>query len=210
MKVHDVTLAVRAGMVTWKGGPGPAVEPTRRISKGDAANESRISLGDHTGTHVDPPVHFIEGGATAERLPLEALVGPCRVVEHTGDGHVTAAVLDQAARGAERILLRTANSERWRRGEPFTLDFVALDESGAAWCVGNGVRLVGIDYLSIEPQGPRAKEHPVHTALLSEGVVIVEGLDLSGVRAGDYELFCGPLRIEGGTGAPARVLLVER
>lgn len=211
MKVHDVTLVLRPGMVTWKNEPGPAFAPLRRISKGDTANVSTLSFADHTGTHVDPPLHFIEGGATVDQLPVDALVGRCRVIGYDGTTHITAEWLERSgAAGAERVLFRTRNSELWRTNAPFTLDFVTLDPGAAGWLADRGVKLVGIDYLSIEPQTPGRVGYPTHLALLSKGIVIVEGLDLSDVEPGDYDLVCGSLKLEGMDGAPARVFLIER
>ena len=208
-----MTLTVRPGMTTWGTEPGPEITPLRRISRGDTANVSTITLGDHTGTHVDPPIHFIEGGATADQLPLDALVGPCLVVEFNDEGNVSADWLGRARVPADttRILFKTRNSQLWNDpSQTFTRDIVAVNASAARWCVERGVRLVGIDYLTIEPQGPEKSGYPTHHTLLGAGVVIIEGLDLRGVSAGGYELFCGPLKLGGGDGAPARVLLLER
>jgi arylformamidase len=213
MRVHDVSLVVRPGMVTWPGEPGPRIEPLRRIARGDSANVSLVTLANHTGTHVDPPVHFIEGGHTVEDLPLDALVGPCEVVEFAGEGHVSAAWLDSAKipTRAARLLFKTRNSALWGDASAaFTRDFTTIDASAARWCVDRSVRLVGVDYLSIEPQGPEKAGYPVHHTLLGAGVVIIEGLDLRAVRAGSYDLMCGPLKLAHGDGAPARVFLIER
>ena len=213
MKVHDVTLTLRPDMTTWGGEPGPTLAPYRRIAKGDTANVSVLTLGDHTGTHVDPPIHFIEGAATEEALPVEALLGPCVVLEFGGDGNIGGEWLasQTLAARAERILFKTRNSDRWADPtHPYTRDITAVSASAAKWCVDHGVRLVGIDYLTIEPQGPEKEGYPTHHTLLGRGVVIVEGLDLRGVHAGRYELVCAPLKIANGTGGPARVFLVER
>jgi arylformamidase len=213
MKVHDVSLVLRPDMVTWPGEPGPRIDPLRRIAKGDAANVSLVTFGDHTGTHVDPPVHFIDGANTVDKLPLDALVGPCRVVAFDGPGHVGAAWLQRARIPAhtERILFKTRNSARWRDPTAaFTRDFVAIDASAARWCVDRRVKLVGIDYLSIEPQGPDKEAYPVHNTLLRANVVIIEGLDLGAVAPGDYTLVCGAIKLQDGDGAPARVFLLER
>lgn len=213
MKIHDVTLAMRPDMVTWPGEPGPVFAPLRRIAKGDAANVSLVTFGNHTGTHVDPPIHFIDGANTVDRLPLDALVGPCSVVAFDGQGNISAAFLDGAGipPGAARLLFKTRNSDRWRDpSTPFDRAFVALDASAARWCLAHGIKLVGVDYLSIEPQGPEKAGYPTHKTLLGANIIIIEGLDLRGVAAGDYELVCAPIKFEGGDGAPARVFLIER
>ena len=213
MKIYDVTLVLRPDMVTWPGEPGPKFMPLRRIAMGDTANVSLITLANHTGTHVDPPIHFIEGGNTVDKLPIDALVGPCRVVAFPGSGHVSGTWLDGAEipTGTERILFKTRNTERW--ADPtaeFTRDFTAIDASAARWCVERRVKLVGIDYLSIEPQGPEKQGYPVHNTLLRANVVIIEGLDMREVAAGEYDLVCAPIKLQGGDGAPARVFLIER
>jgi arylformamidase len=212
MKVYDVSLVLRPDMPTWPGESGPTFTPLRRIAKGDGANVSVVTFGNHTGTHVDPPIHFIEGANTVDRLPIDALVGPCRVIGYDGEGHIGEGWLERhtPARGVERVLFRTRNSDLWRTGAPFAKDFVALDAGGARWLVEQGVKLVGIDYLSIEPFGSGPLGHPVHKALLAKEVVIVEGLDLSAVEEGDYDLVCAPLKLEGSDGSPARVFLIER
>ena len=213
MKIHDVSLVLRPDMVTWPGEPAPRIEPLKRIAKGDSNNVSIVTFGDHTGTHVDPPLHFIEGANTVDKLPLDALVGPCRVLEFEGQGHISGDWLDQAKipKNIERLLFKTRNSARWSDpSAPFTRDFSTLNASAAKWCVEHGVKLVGIDYLSIEPQGPEKAGYPVHNTLLREGIVIVETLDLRGVAPGTYELVCAPLKILDGDGAPARVFLIER
>ena len=213
MKIHDVSLVLRPDMVTWPGEPPPKIEPLKRIARGDSNNVSIITLGDHTGTHVDPPLHFIEGGNTVDKLPLDALIGPCRVVGFEGQGHVSGEWLDGAKipMNTERLLFKTRNSERW--ADPtagFTRDFTAIDASTARWCVERQVKLVGVDYLSIEPQGPEKQGYPVHNTLLRANVVIIEGLDMRGIAAGEYDLVCAPIKLQDGDGAPARVFLIER
>jgi arylformamidase len=213
MKVYDVSLVMRSGMPTWPGEDGPRMAPLRRIAKGDSANVSIVTFGNHTGTHVDPPVHFIEGAGAVDELPVEALVGPCRVVDFDGSGHIGAAWLERSGVAADpkRILFKTRNSERWREPvRPFDRDFVALDRTAARWCVDRGMKLVGIDYLSIEPQGPEKEGYPTHKTLLGANVVIIEGLDLKDVPPGEYDLACGAIKFEGGDGAPARVFLIAR
>ncbi len=213
MKIHDVTLTIQEGMTTWGGEPGPELRPLRRIANGDSANVSTLTLGDHTGTHVDPPIHFIEGGATAAQLPLDALIGPCVVVAYEGGTSITGEWLERAVGKpkAPRILFKTRNSALWSDPKHhFTRDIVAVGASAATWCVEHAVRLIGIDYLTIEPQGPEKAGYPTHHTLLGAGVVIIEGLDLRAVAAGTYDLVCAPLKIAAGDGAPARVFLFER
>jgi arylformamidase len=213
VKIHDVSLVLRPDMVTWPSEPAPRIEPLRRIAEGDTANVSVVTISDHAGTHVDPPLHFIEGGNTADKLPLEALVGPCVVVAFDGPGHVSGEWLDRAKipAGIERILFKTPNSARWGDPTPtFTRDFTTINATAARWCVAHGIKLVGIDYLSIEPQGPEKEGYPVHKTLLGSNVVIIEGLDLRSVGPGQYELVCAPIKLLNGDGAPARVFLIER
>jgi arylformamidase len=200
-------------MTTWGDEPGVTIAPLRRLAKGDTANVSLLTLGDHTGTHVDPPLHFIEDGKAVDELPLDALLGPCRVLGYDGEGNVSAEWLERARVPADatRLLFKTRNSELWR--DPlhhYTRDIVAVNASAARWCVARGVRLVGVDYLTIEPQGPEKAGYPTHKTLLGAGVVIVEGLDLRSVAPGPYELVCAPLKIAHGDGAPARVFLIQR
>jgi len=204
----DVTLPIRAGMVTYEG--DPTVEITERLSiaKGDPANVRNLSLGSHTGTHVDAPVHFIDGAPTLDDMPLEALMGEALVVET--DAAPLIGVRDCEALvppGTERIIFKTRNSRLWRRGQ-FSREFVAVDAAAARWLVDHRVRMVGIDYLSIEAF--ESAGHLVHKTLLGAHVVILEGLDLSAVAPGSYELICLPLKIAGGDGAPCRALLRSR
>jgi arylformamidase len=210
--LHDVTVPLRPGMPTWPGEPDPRLERTKAMSRGDRFDLSNLFLGSHTGTHLDAPAHFIPGGATMESLPLDALVGPCTVVDVTGDPHVSAAALEAhfpAGRPVpERLLLRTRNSTGpspvWTH-DRFQEGFAAIAHDGARWLVERRVRLVGVDYLSVEPFG--VAEPETHRALLGARVVIVEGLDLRRISPGPYRLHCLPLLVLGAEGAPARVFL---
>lgn len=207
--IFDVSLGVGPAMLTWPGDPPVEVDPSRRISKGDSANVSELRLGTHTGTHIDPPFHFIDGGATAEALDLTVLVGPALVADLRGAGDsITPKELDALAipDGTVRLLFRTPNSALWSASPVrFPDTYTALTPEGARWCVDRGIRLVGTDFLSIERKG--APGHPTHVALLEAGVIILEGLDLSAVDPGAYELSVLPLKILGGDGAPARAIL---
>lgn len=202
MKLYDITAAVHAGMLVYPGDPEVSVE---RLGSGSdsGVRVSRLCLGTHTGTHIDPPLHFIEGGAAVDDIPLELLIGPAQVV-WSGSDVIGREFLESADIKADRLLFKTKNSGLM--AGPFEKEYACLDEGAAGWLVENGVRLVGMDYLSVE----RFDADAVHRLLLGNGVVILEGLDLTGVDPGIYELICLPLRIRGGDGAPARVVLRER
>jgi arylformamidase len=172
MEIIDVTVPVRPGMVTYPGDPAVTLERVASLANGDVVNLSRLDFGVHSGTHVDAPVHVIDGAAGAETLPLDVLIGPARVLDLTAAERLDAAAFD-GVELARRILLKTRNSELWAR-DSFAEDFLALTEDGARVLVDGGVRLVGIDYLSIGDEG-------AHHALLGAGIVAVEGLDLRGV-----------------------------
>ena len=209
MKVYDISVPLRAGMPTYPGEPGPWLEFTAQLSKGESANVSVLSLGSHTGTHVDAPSHFLDGAAGVDSLPPEALVGPAWVVEFGGESHITAADLDALGIPAdcERLLFKTRNGRLWDDAE-FKRDFIALAPDAGRALAERGIRLVGIDYLSIERFRP--ERHEVHETLLASGVVILEGLDLRQVPPGEYFLVCAPLNVVGAEGAPARAFLIDR
>ena len=208
MKFYDVTVLVSEEMPVWPKDPAVALPLAQSIARGDAANVTRIEMGAHTGTHIDAPIHFEPNGCGIDQLPLDVLVGPCRVFDLTAvPGHINRAVLAQCdMRGVTRALFKTRNSQRWARGErTFDPNFTAVAADAAVELVARGVKLVGVDYLSVEPFG--SKEHPVHHILLRANVVVVEGLNLNDVPAGDYELLALPLKLRGADGAPARVIL---
>ncbi len=209
MKVFDVSVPLRAGMPTYDGEPGLSLDFRRLLSRGDPYTISTVSLGSHTGTHVDAPAHFRDGATTVDSLPLDALVGPAYVAEFAGDTHITSADLDSMAipPDCQRLLFKTRNARLWD-DTAFHTDFVALAPDAAAGLVERDIRLVGIDYMSIEPYD--ASPHEVHQTLLTRGVVIVEGLDLRRVAAGPYLLVCAPLNIVGAEGAPARTFLIDQ
>ena len=196
MELFDVSVPIREGMVTYPGDPVVRMERAAAIANGDVVNLTRMDLGLHSGTHVDAPVHFIDGAPGVDSVPLDALVGPCEVVEVPDLSRESVAA---APEGAARVLFKTPNSQLWERDE-FADDFARLDADAASLLVERGVRLVGVDYLSVG-------DERAHHALLEAGVVPVEGLDLRGVEPGSYELICLPLRVVGADGAPARALL---
>ena len=205
-KIYDITTPIRNGMLTYPGDPGVNLRRVHIIGAGSSANLSEYCFGSHTGTHVDPPLHFYPEGGGVDTLPLDALIGRAVVISVPGD-EITAGFLEkELPEGAERVLFKTKNSGLLN--DPvFHKDFAHLAADAATYLVGRGVRLVGIDYLSVEVF--HSPDHAVHKTLLGAGVVIVEGLELSGVRPGEYRLTCLPLLVEGGDGAPARAILEE-
>jgi len=202
----DISMPLFEGMPAFPGDPPFSSEAVLRPERGDAYFLSRIALGTHAGTHIDPPSHFLAGAPSVDQLDLETLQGPCRVLEARPEGRtIGPEVFDRLPKGTTRLLLRTPNSERWARRLEFFGDFVGLGERAATRLVELGVRLVGIDSLSIETDLTGA--YPVHRELLGHGVVIVEGLLLAGAPPGAYELSCLPLAVRNGDGGPARAVL---
>jgi len=210
MQIYDVSLPLSAAMPTYPGDPGIEIKPWKALANGDVANVSLIDFGLHSGTHVDAPAHFIEGGTKVDALPLHSLVGEAEVVEVAE--HIK--VIDEnfivanCLRGSQRILFKTRNSSFWNNPEDgFRVDYTYIDAPAARQLVNSGVKLVGIDYLSIERFD--TEKYETHHILLSKNIVILEGLDLRKVAAGLYELICLPLKIAGGSGdgAPARTIL---
>jgi arylformamidase len=199
--IIDISRPIGPDTPVWPGDPAVVVERVASVEAGDAADVSRLQLGTHTGTHVDPPAHFLPGGVTVDELPLDVLVGPAVVADLTGVPSIDPGALEglDLPAGTVRLLLKTV------RGAAIAAADGALTADGARWLVDRGIRLVGADTLSVEP-GTDA--YPVHRVLLGAGVVIVEGLDLTSVAAGPYQLVCLPLRITGGDGAPARAILI--
>ena len=208
-KYIDISVALHPDTPKWPGTPGFRLEWLKRLENGDECNNSRLDSDVHVGTHIDAPLHFVPGGKTVEQLTLDVLIGPAWVAYLPDVEAVTAADLSALALpdGTERLLLRTRNSLLWTADErDFQQYFVALTEDAAYWLVERGVRLVGIDYLSVQ----RFQDGPaVHQILLGAEVVVVEGLNLAAVEAGQYELICLPLKIMGAEGAPARAILVS-
>jgi arylformamidase len=192
-------------MLHWPGDGAVRVERTQSMDDGAQANLSRVEMSAHTGTHMDAPLHFIADGAPIDSMPLETTVGPARVIEIEDAEAVRAEELSRhELRRGERLLLKTRNSSRPWADEEFREDFVHIEPEAAELIAGAGVRLVGVDYLSV---GGMESGRQTHQALLGAGVWIIEGLYLSGVEPGDYELLCLPLRLMGAEGAPARALL---
>ncbi len=208
-RIIDVTVPVRPGMLTYPGDPIVSIERTSDMHDGGLSNLSVLSMSTHTGTHVDPPIHFVEDGATIDTLALDTLVGPAHVVDMRGVGSIGASELDalDLPPGVERLLFLTDWSARWAERSPAFPDAVTgVSVDGAVWLIARGIRLVGTDFISIETADDPT--FPVHRALLGAGIAIVEGLDLRDVAAARYTLWCLPLKIHEGDGGPARVVLV--
>jgi arylformamidase len=209
-KIHDISLTISSHLPVWEGDPRIKLERVSKIEEGSESNVTDLKMRVHSSTHIDAPLHFIEGGKTVDQLSLETLVGPVQVVEIPEDCELITAKTIQSVRflpGIERILFKTRNSRLWvEKGAEFQKNFVALDAETAQILVDKGYRLVGIDYLSVAPFYGGVL---THRTLLGAGVIVLEGLDLSGVPGGLYTLYCLPLKILGSDGAPARVILVE-
>lgn len=209
MKIHDVSVLLHNEMVTWPGDPKFSMSLASSIAKGGVANVTRIDMGAHTGTHMDAPFHFEPNGTGIDKLSLDVLIGPCRVFDlSSGTGHITRADIEACdMKGVTRALFKTRNSKRWANDDrEFDRDFAAVTAEAAEYLVAQKVKLVGVDYLSVEAFGS-GTQCPVHHTLLRASVVIIEGLNLSGVAAGDYELIALPLKLKGADGAPSRVVL---
>ncbi len=202
----DISVPIYTGMVHWPDNPPVRIERMQDLSRGDAANVSKIELGAHTGTHMDAPRHFLADGAGLDEMPLDASIGKARVIniEHPQAIH-PAELEPHNLQAGERILFHTRNSERCWKDERFVEDFVYISAAAAQYLVDRQVRTIGIDYLSVGGYVFDGVE--THQILLSAGIWLIEGLNLSAVKPGIYELVCLPLRVAGADGAPARAIL---
>ncbi len=207
LKFIDISMTLRSGMTTYAGDVAFSRREMKSIEAGDPLNLSELTMGAHTGTHVDAPYHFLREGPGTHELPPDAFSGPARVLplEHVSKAVEAKELSPFPLRRGEIALLKTSNSKRL--GSPFRTDYVYLSEDGAKYISDLRLKAVGIDYLSIE--GFHVKGFPVHRLLLESGVGIIEGLNLSSVGPGEYWLLCLPLSVEGGDGSPARAVLVE-
>jgi arylformamidase len=205
MKLIDVSVPLDANLATYPGNTPFAIEAIQRIARGDHANLSSLRMSAHCGTHVDAPRHFIDDAPGTDALGLDLLIGRARVIELTTRKGITDADLATFDLSEDvRVLIKTSNSRLWGSPE-FHPGFVGVAESGARHLVEHGVKVVGVDYLSVEEF--RAPGAPAHHLLLGAGVIVIEGLNLRDVDPGVYEMYCLPLRIVGCDGAPARVVL---
>ena len=208
MKIYDVTFPISENTPIYEGDPKVKIEIAHSIAGGAPANVSHICCGVHTATHVDAPVHFVEGGKRIHELNLETLIGAAQVVEIDPTATAIEAKHVENLESVERVLFKTRNSDFWNEPEKgFRKDFTYIAPEAAQVLVEKNIKLVGIDYLSVEKFG--STDFATHLTLLKNQVVIIEGLDLREVSGGDYELICLPLKIVGGAGdgAPARTVL---
>jgi arylformamidase len=206
-KIHDISLTIEPGMIVFPGDPAVRVEKVKDIAEGASSNVSLLHMGTHTATHIDAPRHYIPGAAGVDQLPPDVLVGPARVVQLPEVHHVEKENLEAIGlKGVTRLLIGTRNSALLQRKE-MELDFAYISSEASNYLVDLGLKLLGVDYLSVEEYHKDGR--PTHHTLLEAGIVLVEGLDLSGIPEGDYELMCLPLKIKDADGAPARVFLRE-
>ena len=207
--ILDVTVPITNSMPVWPGDPQVRLSPKSHLSrdKSHTVRLTAIEMGSHTGTHLDAPYHFVEGGRRLHEIPLEQLTGRVAVINLPGVRSIGRKDLEDLKwDGIERVLFKTENSKHWQDGK-FYEDFVYLEPDAAEFLAGRGVRLVGIDYLSIDKF--KSEKHPTHFALLTKNIVILEGLDLSKVSPGEYTLFALPLNLQDADGAPTRVILTN-
>ena len=205
----DISVPVQSGMVHWPNDPEIEVERVMEISRGDICNVSHLSLGAHTGTHMDAPLHFIAKGKSIDELPFEATIGAARVIGIVDKESIKPEELRKhRIKSGERILFKTRNSEQSWQSNEFDQDFVYISKEGAQFLADRKVRTVGVDYLSVG--GYKRDGVETHHALLGAGIWVIEGLNLAKAEPGDYELICLPMKLQGAEGAPARALLRKR
>lgn len=205
MKLIDVSVPLDASLPTYPNNTPFTLEPIKRLARGDSSNVSTLHMSAHSGTHVDAPRHFFDERPGTDALPLEMLMGRARVIELSTRKGITASDLAPFDLSDDvRVLLKTSNSRLWGSPE-FHTDFVGVAESGAKYLVEHGIKVVGVDYLTVEVY--KTPGAPAHHVLLGAGTIVIEGLNLRDVEPGIYDMYCLPLRVVGADGAPARVVL---
>jgi arylformamidase len=209
MKIYDVTLPIREGMLVWPGDRGVFIERVETLEN-DGSNTSRFSFSAHTGTHIDAPNHFVKNGVGIDKVEVEKLIGECTVIDLTGIDHLEIMpkdIADVPLGKGSRLLLKTGNF-RFLKRNVFPKSYVSLSMEAARYLAKKRIYLIGTDFLGIEKR--KNPCHPVHKTLLQAGIVNVEGLDLEKVQAGSYDIICLPLKVVGADGSPARVMLIKR
>jgi arylformamidase len=208
MVLCDISVSISPTLPRYPGDPPVRLSSLPVPAEGEPFRTSRLSFGSHTGTHIDAPAHLLGDGLTVDKIPLDLLIGPCLVVDLTAhDDQIDAGLLKKLPlKGAPRLLFRTRNSELWNQ-PGFVEEFAALTPEAASWLVELGVQLLGIDYLSVERSQSQGR---VHRILFEAGIIILEGLNLTDVERGEYELICLPLKLSGADGAPCRAVLRGR
>jgi arylformamidase len=208
MKIYDLSLLITEDIVTWPGAQPPKMVFDGHVDRGDSNTTTTITLGAHTGTHVDAPLHFLKGGDTVDNLDLNVLIGPARVFEALDADALTAEVFEglNIPAGTERVLVHTRNSRQWAENRPgFDENYVAVTADGAQWLVDHGVKLIGVDYLSVAVYTDTSTPHHI---LLGAKIIPIEGLNLTDVPAGAYQFVALPMKLAGRDGSPTRVVLI--
>jgi arylformamidase len=207
--IFDISLPLHSALPVWPGDPSAVIEQTQAIDRGDLYNSSRLQCSLHWGTHIDAPFHLIQSSWSIDQIPAEILLGKVQVLDVGESPSITRTVLvEYKLKSQERIIFKTGNSRFWdEKPLKFHPEFTALTADAAEYLLQLGVRLVGIDYLSLDSY--ESKDLPVHKILYRKNVVGVEGLDLRKVSPGEYDLVCLPLKVLRGDGAPARVMLIK-
>lgn len=211
-KIIDISVPVKKGMAVWPKSIGPRFKRVLSFEKGDLWTETEINMDLHTGTHIDSPFHRIKGGASIDKLPLKAMMGPAFVAFLPKVKAITSKDLENLnlPKGTTRLLFRTSNSNFWSKQKiGFQKKFAALTPDGASWLVDHKIKLIGNDYLSVGPFSDAGEvQAEVHRILLKKGVMLLEGLNLSGVKPGIYQLICLPIKLVNTEAAPVRAVLI--
>jgi arylformamidase len=212
-KYYDISVPIRPDLSVWEGDPPVIIRSAASIERGDIANVSRLEIGAHTGTHIDAPVHFVPGRKGIDKLDLDMLIGLTYVADLSDAIHeirVEDFHRSGIPDGTRRLLCKTSNSSLWSKiPSTFYRDFIGISADGAQWLIDHGIGLVGIDYLGIERFAMVENGAPTHHKLLEAEIIIVEGLNLSDVPAGEYMLLCLPIKIQNSDGAPCRAILIK-
>ncbi len=210
MKIYDISVTVTPNIPVWPGDIQVWLERVKKLEDGASDNNSQMKMGVHTGTHVDSPFHFVKDGIKVDELPLETMIGPCQVIQMEDKVDlITAEEIKKSTfrNDIPRVIFKTRNEKYWvNKLKDFQEDFVGVSVDGADLLVKAGMKFVGVDYLSVAPYG---FGKVVHDVLLKAGLILLEGVDLTGVPAGVYTLYCLPIKLGATEGAPARVILIS-